>query len=206
MTDQCKDFLELQNNYRDNVDYRIRTIIHSGSIMVLAVHAGGIEPGTSELVQAIARNDFSLYLFEGLGKNNQALHITSTDFDEPRYLEMIKKHHTSLSLHGFNETDADPLIYMGGNDLPLIQHLLIALIKNGYQAQVNTGKYAATDPKNVCNRTISGKGVQMEISAKLRRQFFEDYSSRKGRKNTTTQFEQFVRIIRNALLTYKASG
>src|SRR5215510_14731857 len=160
MKDKFRNFQELENYYRANADYLIKPIHRSGSIIVLAIHAGGIEPGTSELAQAIAGNDFSLYLFEGLAKRNQTLHITSTNFDEPRCLEMLKEHNTSLSLHGFNETGRDPLIYLGGKDVSLIQHLLDTLIKSGYQTRINTDEFAATDPKNVCNRTMSGRGVQ----------------------------------------------
>jgi phage replication-related protein YjqB (UPF0714/DUF867 family) len=53
-------------------------------VAVIAPHGGGIEPGTSELATAIAGDDFSLYLFEGLkSAGNGELHITSTNFDEP---------------------------------------------------------------------------------------------------------------------------
>jgi phage replication-related protein YjqB (UPF0714/DUF867 family) len=202
MIDSYNNFLELQNNHQADIDYRIKTGTHSKTLIVLGIHAGGIEPGTSELARAIAGLDFSLYLFEGLGANTQPLHLTSTHFDEPLCLEMVKKHHTALSLHGFRGSATDPLIYLGGNDLALTHMLLNAFLQNGYPACVNTGKYAATDPMNICNRAISGKGVQIEISGSLRRQFFGDLSSPTSRKNTTPKFEDFVQIIRTVLLSY----
>jgi phage replication-related protein YjqB (UPF0714/DUF867 family) len=201
MIDQYKSFLELQNNHRDIVDYRIQAVSRPGAaLIVLAVHAGGIEPGCSELAQAIAGGDFSLYLFEGFGNNTQVLHITSTNFDEARCLEMLNQHQAAFSLHGFLGSEIDPPIYLGGTDRELIQKLLRALEYNGYPARINTGKYAATDPLNVCNRALSGRGVQIELSASLRRQFFEDFSSQNGRKLTTPQFEHFVQVVRNVLL------
>ena len=201
MIDQYKNFLELQTSHRDDVDYRIQTITRPGAErIILAVHAGGIEPGCSELARAIAGSDFSLYLFEGFGQNTQTLHITSTNFDEARCLEMLKQHQTAFSLHGFLGTETDPSIYLGGTDQALIRSMLFALESNGYPARINTGKYAATDSQNVCNRALSGKGVQIELSASLRRQFFEDLTNRNGRKITTPQFDHFVQVVRNVLL------
>lgn len=199
MADQFRNYLELQQVYRERIDYQIAAVARSQPLIILGIHAGGIELGTSELARAIAGSDFSLYLFEGWASNNQALHITSTCFDEPQCLELVKRHTTSLSLHGFSETA--PLIELGGNDLVLREHLLNALNRNGYHARINTGKYAATDPANVCNRTGSGKGVQMEISSGLRSQFFADYLTRIGRRTTTPAFNHFVQTVRSALQT-----
>ncbi|TGZ37611.1 hypothetical protein EN805_34130, partial [bacterium M00.F.Ca.ET.162.01.1.1] len=55
-------------------------------ILITAIHGGGIEPGTSELAKIISKKgDFNLYSFEGLLKsNNKQLHITSTNFDDPK--------------------------------------------------------------------------------------------------------------------------
>jgi len=200
--DSYNNFLELQKNHHVDIDYRIKTSPHSETIIILGIHAGGIEPGTSELARAIAGPDLSLYLFEGLLADSRPLHLTSTHFDEPLCLDMLKKHRGALSIHGFRASATDPLIYLGGNDLALTHHLLNALILNGYPARINTGKYAATAPENVCNRTISGQGVQIEISSTLRRQFFLDLSSPAARKNTTPKFKHFVQILRSVLLSY----
>jgi phage replication-related protein YjqB (UPF0714/DUF867 family) len=205
MPDRYRNYLELQQHKRRDVDYCIETRSQSDTLIILAIHAGGIEMGTSELAHAIAGKDFSWYLFEGLGGNTQDMHITSTNFDEPRCLEMLKEHQMAHSLHGFTGSDTDPSIYLGGNNQPLIQHLLAALRSGGYSAWINTGKYSATDPANVCNRTSLGRGVQLELSGGLRSQFFEDYLRRKGRERKTPQFDRFVKIVRNALLTYSAT-
>jgi len=202
MTDQYGSYYELQNNHQEEHDYHIRTLERSKVLIILAIHAGRIEMGTSELAEAIAREDFSMYLFEGFARNSQILHITSTHFDEPRCLDLIQKHQTSLSLHGFAGTQSDPMIYLGGNNLALVKHLLDALVAGGYPTQINTGKYAATDPANICNRTYSDGGVQIELSAHLRSRFFEDYLHRKGREKKTPQFDYFVQLVRRTLLTY----
>jgi poly-gamma-glutamate hydrolase-like protein len=57
---------------------------------LVAPHGGGIEPGTSELADAIAASDLSFYTFEGLKPSgNTDLHITSTRFDEPMCLTLL---------------------------------------------------------------------------------------------------------------------
>lgn len=214
MTDRFQNYRELQGANLEGIDYRIETAIRSRnhesigqsalerakSIIILGVHAGGIEPGTSELARSIAGEDFSLYLFEGITGNNKVLHITSTHFDEPRCTELVKNHHSSVSLHGFIESPSDPCVYVGGKDIGLKQQILSNLMNNGFSTEINTGKYAATAAGNICNRTSSGQGVQIEIAKGLRTQFFEDYSSRRGRENTTASFESFVKAIRNTLL------
>ncbi|MCX6081781.1 MAG: poly-gamma-glutamate hydrolase family protein [Chloroflexi bacterium] len=200
MPDKYRNFQELQQDLQVEVEYRIREQLRLQATAILAIHGGGIEMGTSELASAIAGNEFSLYLFEGLAGNNQFLHITSTNFDEPLCLQFVGKHCTALSVHGFAGLQTDPLVYLGGNDLPLVQRLLEALQTNGYTARVNTGKFAATDPANICNRTSTGQGVQLELSAALRSRFFQDYSSYRGRQTSTPQFAHFVQVIRHSLL------
>ena len=200
MPDHYQNYRELQLAHQVEIDYRIRSSFRSESALILAIHAGGIEMGTSELAQAIAGNEYSLYMFEGTISNSQILHITSTNFDEPACLALVKKHHAALSLHGFADLPGDPLIYLGGNDLALLQRLLEALMANGYPARVNAGKFAATDPANICNRTSLGQGVQLELSARLRSQFFENYLTHQGRKTCTPQFWYFVQVIRQVLL------
>ena len=124
MPDKYRNFQELQQDLQVEVEYRIRVQLRLQATAILAIHGGGIEMGTSELASAIAGNEFSLYLFEGLSGNNQFLHITSTNFDEPLCLQFVEKHCTALSVHGFAGLQTDPLVYLGGNDLPLVQRLL----------------------------------------------------------------------------------
>src|SRR5260221_2694666 len=62
-------------------DYEILVRRRAGSsVAIIAPHGGGIEDGTSAVASAIASDDFSLYLFEGIRRsgNYAALHLTST--------------------------------------------------------------------------------------------------------------------------------
>ena len=62
--DKYKDFTQLAANESAGVDYQIRTR-PAGTTLVLAPHGGGIEPGTSELAEAIAASDHSFYILRG---------------------------------------------------------------------------------------------------------------------------------------------
>jgi phage replication-related protein YjqB (UPF0714/DUF867 family) len=71
----------------------------------VAPHGGGIEPGTSELADAIAGSDLSFYTFEGLkSSGNTDLHITSTRFDEPMCLTLLASSSVVVTLHGEHST------------------------------------------------------------------------------------------------------
>jgi hypothetical protein len=85
MADRYKYFLELAKKETQGIDFRVRLQQRAGKAVVLAPHGGGIEPGTSEIAEAIDGADFSFYAFEGIKPaNNRILHITSTRFDEPQ--------------------------------------------------------------------------------------------------------------------------
>ena len=200
MPDHYNNFQELNQHQRLDIDYRIRSVARPHPLVILAIHAGCIELGTSELALAIASSNYSSYLFEGLRNDkNECLHLTSTHFDEPQCLELVQKHQHALSIHGFTANPSDPKIYLGGTHQIFIQHLLQSLQANGYQAQVNTQKFAATDPRNICNRTQSGIGLQIELADNLRQRFFANYYTHLGRKTITPHFTHFVQTIRQAL-------
>ena len=82
--DTYNSFANLAKHAEEGRDFKVRTQERLGTTVIIAPHGGGIEPGTSEIAEAIAGNDLSLYLFEGIrDENNRELHITSTRFDEP---------------------------------------------------------------------------------------------------------------------------
>lgn len=76
MAERYRNFADLAAHEKENLDFRVRSDERHGAATVIAPHGGGIEPGTSELAQAIAGDDLSFYAFEGLKKNgNGVLHI-----------------------------------------------------------------------------------------------------------------------------------
>src|SRR5512138_1418022 len=101
MADRYPDFATLSRNERAGVDFDILVRQARREFAIVAPHAGGIEPGTSEIADAIAASNFSYYAFEGLKpRGNADLHITSTRFDEPMCLRLIGQSEVVLTIHG----------------------------------------------------------------------------------------------------------
>lgn len=160
----------------EGVDYRIETRAVPGAALVVAPHGCGIEPGTSDLARAVARNDLALYLFEGLKPaGNRVLHVTSTRFDEPRLRALLAAADRVLALHGCAD-DGDPeMIRIGGRDAGLRAALLHRLAGAGVPSRVVAGgALAGTDRRNLCNRGPRGQGAQLELPRALREHLLAD--------------------------------
>ncbi len=198
--DKFAGFVDLEKDFTEGKNFRVKLIDRGGTILILAPHGGGIERGTSEIATSIAGENLSLYLFEGLlrtARESQALHITSTNFDEPRCLGLIGKFRTALAIHGCD--DERQVIHVGGKDDELKHALITELSAKKYPVQRGEGDYAGTCLANICNRTSSGMGVQLELSRGYRRLLFDDWRTRQSRKTTTALFARLVSDIRDVL-------
>ena len=133
--DVYQNFAELSEAEREDLDFRISAVKRDGSNTVIVTpHGGAIEPGTSEVAKEVAKNDLSLALFEGIKpKNNKRLHITSTNFDEPRFVELVQVSDTVVSIHG--EGSDELSVFLGGRDVELRAKLKSVLEWHGYSAQ-----------------------------------------------------------------------
>jgi phage replication-related protein YjqB (UPF0714/DUF867 family) len=198
--DRFTHFADLDEQYMEGVHFCRTAHNRGGAILILAPHGGGIERGTSELARSVAGDNLSLYLFEGImptARQSQALHITSTKFDEPGCLKLVGRFRKALAIHGC--AGSEPLIYVGGRDVDLKHALIAELGARGHPVQPGTGRFAGVFSTNICNRTSSGKGVQLELSNGLRRSFFDEWRTRQGRKTTTPLFAKLVSDIRDVL-------
>ncbi|PTI16451.1 poly-gamma-glutamate hydrolase family protein, partial [Staphylococcus xylosus] len=154
-------------------------------ILITAIHGGGIEPGTSELAKIISKKgNFNLYSFEGLLKSNNAkLHITSTNFDDPKLKDMIYKSNESISIHGIR--DEKKVVYIGGKDKDMSQSIQKELEKEGFNVEQSPNYVNGDSNNNIINKNDTGSGVQLEISTKYRKSFFDNGDfNRKTRENT----------------------
>lgn len=169
--DSYRGYEDLACAHIEGVDYAVYLRYPRGSgVAVIAPHGGRIEGGTSAVARLIAGTEHGLYLFEGLrtaGDNFDRLHLTSRCFDEPRCLELIAGCDTVIAVHGYASPGADVLL--GGLDERLKRELAPALAAQGLSVQAEGHKYPGLDPLNICNRGRSGQGVQVELSAALRR-------------------------------------
>ena len=172
MADKYQNFEHLANSERNNVDYRILCRARGSDIVIVAPHGGAIEPGTSEIADAVAAEDFSFYAFEGLKPDhNGDLHITSSRFDEPRCVALIESSVRVITIHG--EASNREVVYLGGRDMhngTRIQRFLNAR-KFSVLSHMDRG-LQGQDALNICNLGQSGAGVQLEIARGLRSSFF----------------------------------
>ena len=146
------------------VDFEDRA--ESGAI-VIAPHGGKIEARTSEIARRIAADRFSYYSFEGRKNNsNRDLHITSHHFDEPTGLALVLQHRWVVAIHGC--TGDKSRVLLGGRDIDLRSEIASGLAARGIVSEDHGHSYAGTDPNNICNRGMSGGGVQIELTMHFR--------------------------------------
>lgn len=154
---------------RQGRDFDILCRAGAIAVAIVAVHGGFIESGTSEIARAIAGDDLGLYCFDGLrpGRPHGDLHVTSVRFREPECLALIASCDRVVSVHGLKDRGED--IEVGGCDFALRNLVAARLVEAGFKAGIATdGRYAATDPANICNQGRSGAGVQLELGRALR--------------------------------------
>jgi phage replication-related protein YjqB (UPF0714/DUF867 family) len=196
MPSSYRNFGELSKREIEGKDYRRRYIPRPGYILVMAIHGGKIEAGTSEIAESISLDDFSLYCFEGLKLNgNNSLRIESHLFDEPRALKAITKADIIISIHGHCNNNSI-FIMLGGRNTILGKAIKNKLENLGYAFRPCSRALGGKDPNNICNRGRKNAGVQLEISRKLR----ESLIKNKARLN------EFAQAIREAIQTYIPAG
>ncbi len=196
--DKYNNFSELKQHEKEGIDYEIHIRKGHSGIAVMAPHGGGIEPGTVDIADGVAGRKHTFYGFEGIKKKGNAnLHITSDKFDEPNGIKIAEESERVLAIHGCR--DRDDVIYVGGNDLELINQLLHEIKQAGFIAKESMRQnLQGTKPGNICNRGRRGKGGQIEISEGLREKMFEGlFHHPVKRKNSI--FHDIVSAIIRAL-------
>jgi phage replication-related protein YjqB (UPF0714/DUF867 family) len=191
-------YQELKRHESEGTDYIICSREGTSGIAVIAPHGGGIEPGTMEISDAIAGDEHTFYCFKGIKKSgNAGLHMSSKAFDEPLGVGLVKHSDTAISVHGCKDKQA--VVYLGGLDRTLMKKIDRSLIQSGFNTDKNPvpglqGKH----PGNICNRSRTDQGVQLEISEALRRRMFDHLTDINGRKRTEV-FDTFVSAVRAAI-------
>jgi len=196
---EYQSYLELKEIEVEGKDYCISYREGKTGIVVMAPHAGDIEPATGELADAIAGNEHSFYAFWGLkDKNNASLHIDSTRFDEPIAVGLAQKSDLVLTIHGSREKRK--VVYVGGRDLR-VRQIIRKTLRQVDIAVGESSRLPGLKPDNICNRSRSGQGAQLEISAELRKEFYDGGSS--ATLNIKHRnFVKLVKALRDALSNY----
>lgn len=198
MPDKYCSFSELAESEARGRDFRVRFRRRGGATVIIAVHGGGIEPGTSEIADAIAADDLSFYAFEGIkSRGNGQLHITSTRFDEPLCVALVGVSAGAISVHG--EDGQRQVVFLGGRDKQTLNRLHASLQQRGFCVETHRSpRLQGLDQANICNRVRSGVGVQFELSKGLRRSFFQSLS-KNGRRSKNQRFQEFVAAVRDVI-------
>jgi phage replication-related protein YjqB (UPF0714/DUF867 family) len=160
-------FKELVHREVEDQDYRIRIELRDPRVLIMAPHGGKIEPTTGEIAAAIAEDDYSFYCFEGLKTDSRPLHIESHLFDEPRALQVVQKADVVISIHGQID-QKEEFVMVGGLNDSLRSEITRELEGAGFQTRVPTERLMGTDSQNICNRGKLRRGVQLEVSRKVR--------------------------------------
>jgi phage replication-related protein YjqB (UPF0714/DUF867 family) len=200
MPDTYCNFAELARHEKAGIDYDVLVRRARPAFAIVAPHGGGIEPGTSEIADAIAGPAFSFYTFEGLkSKGNAVLHITSTRFDEPMCLTLLSQSSVVLTLHGEHSEEDGEGVFVGGLDEVLGAQIGTALTRKGFDVRKHRNrKLQGLEPNNLCNRGTSSAGVQLELSKAVRKTLFKSLT-RKGRKEKTERFDVLVNAVRTVV-------
>jgi len=182
--------------------------------IVMAIHGGGIEKGTSEialatagyhpatLIQAVdghALHDF--WLFEGLlPSGNGRLHVTASHYDEPIAMELVQNARRCISLHGCSDAQANGKIQIGGRDHELREIVLEELTAARIPAEITKNPMLDGDlPDNIANQTKVHGCAQLEMGTTYRASLF-GIDTRVQRKHTTNRkFWRLVRALRRAM-------
>jgi phage replication-related protein YjqB (UPF0714/DUF867 family) len=198
ITDKYRNFADLSGSERLEKDFRIRLRERPGGIAIIAPHGGDIEPGTSEIAEAVAGNEHSFYAFEGIKPGrNRDLHITSTRFDEPRCTSLVMAAGRVIAIHGAE--GGRETVFLGGLDETILRRLHDSFTDMGISVKRHRPTMQGIAEANVCNRARSHCGVQLEVSRGLRRTFF-DSLSREGRESKTMHFDKFIAAVRAGIV------
>lgn len=168
--DKYAAFADLAAREKQGIDYNISVLNRASAVAIVAPHGGRIEYGTSQLATAVAGDDFSLYLFEGLKPNrpHRELHIGSEYFDEDRCVQLVTKAQIAIGMHGRANGNDPETIWIGGLGKELRDAIALALGAVGFKAITSGHRLPGEHKNNICNRGIARAGVQLELPKTLR--------------------------------------
>jgi len=164
--DTYRNFKELKAS---ETEWQITFEDRRSPVSILAPHGGDIEPHTSDIASLVAADKYNLFCFDGGKKsNNQTLHITSHKYDEQQALSLVRLSLLVITIHGCTQTK--PMVFIGGLHTQLKENISQALDRFKVPSVIcaRGSPYGGQHPENICNKGLTGKGVQLEISRPLR--------------------------------------
>jgi phage replication-related protein YjqB (UPF0714/DUF867 family) len=155
---------------------RAEEVLHvAGPVGLLALHGGGIEPGTETMARFVARETgASLYVYAGrLSRGNLRLHRPSHRIAEtPPLLQRFLNHvRVAISIHGHGRSLR--CVYLGGLNEALIRRFtdMARAVLPQYEwvsePSAIPPELRGRHPRNTVNLPAD-KGVQLELPRSLR--------------------------------------
>lgn len=207
--DQYTSLDEVKHNFTEGADYRIELFDRQSQATIIAPHGGFIEAGTSAIAAALAKKTFNLFDFQALIPDHESsvhmMHVTSTRFRDQALTRLLKSSSFALSVHAMEDEDHAE-IWLGGLNAHF-KHLVHSNLKAAhFRVNLDSPRYRGESENNVVNLP-NLKGVQIEISHKLRKQMFDGrvyFAIDRACAPPTPRFYAFVRVVRRAINTYLA--
>jgi phage replication-related protein YjqB (UPF0714/DUF867 family) len=191
----CSPALSSPDECEEGRDYDVTATNAGSGVTVLSFHGGLIEPHTSEIASDLAqrfgwnRYDFNAHgtsqcLTGTYNTNFKKLHITATNFDDPRAVALVGAHPKAIAIHGHGKPYQKGSICVGGNDSAARNAFKTYITNNAatwsaYQLNAidattaNSGDCSSADLRgiddaNIVNRTSSNLGLQLELHSDFR--------------------------------------
>lgn len=193
MSDKFSHMTELLRSVRSQGNYKFEIDNSRGSkIKLFAPHGGCIEPCTGRIVKSIARGRWDYFIFRGTRRDGcyDTLHVTSTNYDEPRCLGMAENAVLAVSIHGC--CGDGNFIEVGGGNTHAVDDLIRYLVHAGFRSKPASAAKSGSDERNFVNKAHN-KGVQLELTDGFREFLFSNYPT-KPRINLAT-FPAFIRTL-----------
>lgn len=179
----------------DPSGYTVKTNDTGSDTTILGIHGGGIEKGTSELVEALSGyGKYNTYSFEGLkSADNGSLFIKAINFDEPTAVSLVNKSDYTVSVIG--AAGDDEITYIGGQNRMLAELIRLHLTAKGYNVQTLSipDRIAGALNSNIVNKnklfndSYKLGGVQISISKGLREKLATDSDTLNDYSGTINQ-------------------
>lgn len=210
MADLYASYTDLAASETEGVDYERRSVpVTDATWCAIAIHGGGIEPGSGEVARAVGAGLMAHYEFAGIKPSgNSDLHVTSTNFDEPTAQGIVTSSRRCLSMHGYSGTAGLAETSIGGLDSAMVARVSSALTRAGFRVITAAQEINGSDAANICNKTTISAGVQVEMSNALRSSFFPDGDLSRSMRDSgrrTGAFHAYVAALRSAFGQGKVS-
>jgi phage replication-related protein YjqB (UPF0714/DUF867 family) len=158
----------------------------AGPLGVIAIHGGGIEPGTEEIARYVAnRSGASLYVYAGRrAAGNILLHQSSHTINiekRPLAVQFLNHVKIAISIHGHGRKKNR--VYTGGLHQNMVQRFveLARPVLSAYEwisnPEITPPELRGQSPFNIVNLP-PGRGMQLELPRKLRK--IKPVNDRKG--------------------------